>query len=391
MVTAAITLPGVISVGLRTDTGAHLRFAAATALTGREWGPYSLFEQSTIIVRSLIPFGALAQVWPSLGDRSVIWDVSGVAVLVAFAVLLSQVLYRRFVPTVAPAVGRVAPAVAGVLTVIAVVVSPITVFTWGRQQLHDGYIRLANYENPSVSLVKPLALVLFWVLLDRIAGRASPKFVTATAALSLLTLHAKPSYTVCLLPALVVVAAWRRWCDRELDLRLWGLGFAVPSVLGLAYQAAVFRGEGSVGWAPFEIIRGILNSRGLSAWAFVPLVVLSALFPIVVLVAYRREAFRSTSLLTAWLVFVVGLVVFCLLKVTERHDYGDLVWGAQVALFILFVESIRFAAPVVLSPGPDGRRRVGVAGVAVLAVLVLHVLSGAVLWYHEVAHPVQWW
>lgn len=390
-VTIAITLPPVVSVGLRTDTGAHLRFAEATSLTGREWGPYSLFEQATIVLRALVPFGGLSKIWPVLGEQDVIWDVAGVTVLLAFAVFLSLVLYRRFLSDVRPLVGRATPAVAGVLSVVATFVAPITILTWARHQLHDGYIRLANYENPSVNVLKPLALVLFWVLLDRIAGRASGKVVAATAALSLLTLQAKPSYAVCLLPALVVMAVWRRIRGEQVDLRLWGLGFALPTALGLVYQAAVFRGEGSVGWAPFEIVRGILASRDMPLWQFAPLVVLSALFPVVVALVYRRDVWSSPYLVAAWLTFGSGLAVFCLFQVTERVDYGDLVWGAQVALFVLFVESLRLTAGKVLRPTADGGRRLGISTAVLGIVLALHLVSGGVLWYHEVFDPAQWW
>jgi len=390
-VVALLNLPAVASVGLRTDVGAHLRFAAATSLTGKEWGPYSLFEQSTIIVRSLIPFDGLSRLFPALGHRATIWDVSGMIVMLGFAVILSQVVYRRFVPTVAPVVDRAAPAVAGGLTVAALVAAPVTVFTWSRHQLLDGYISITSYENPSVNVLRPIALILFWVLMDRLFGRSRGTVVAMTAALSLLALHAKPSYTVCLLPALILLAAWERWRGRRLDWRLWGLGFVLPSLVGLGYQAVVSRGQGSIGFAPFDIIRGVLEARGMSPWVFVPLLMLSMLFPLTVAVMCWSDARRTASWTTAWITFGIGILLFCTFTVTERRDYGDLIWGPQVALFIVFVESIVLVAPRVLAPGPDGRRRLTAGSAVVVAALALHVASGAMLWYQEVVHPAAWW
>jgi hypothetical protein len=399
VVTAAVYLPAVASVGLRTDTGAHLRFAESMALTGREYGPYYLFEQLTVIVRALIPFGALGRLHEPWGERATTWDVAGVVVVVAFVVLLAEVVYQRFVATLDGANRRVAAPVGAVLALLVLLVTPITVLTWNRHQLLTGYVNITSYENPTVNVVRPLALVLFWLLIDRFSGRARPRVVAVAAALSFLALAAKPSYTICLLPAMALLAAWSLLRRRPVDWRLLLLGFVGPSVLGLAFQFWATRSlEGGVGVAPFKIVRQLLESRGLSPWMFVPLLVLSILFPAVVAAAYWKRGTTTLSWVMAWVTFGVGLAVFCLLTITGRRDYGDFVWGAQIALFVLFVESVRLVLPEVFRPGrtrPEGevagRRRVDLRVAAVTVAFVLHLVCGGMLWYHEVVTPAAWW
>lgn len=70
VVVAAIFIPAVISVGLRTDLAVYLRFAEEFALSGKPAGSNYLFPQATIIARALIPFGMLEGLAPGLTTDS---------------------------------------------------------------------------------------------------------------------------------------------------------------------------------------------------------------------------------------------------------------------------------------------------------------------------------
>lgn len=404
---ALLYLPAMASVGLRTDVGAHLRFAETMNTTGREFGPYFLFEQATIAVRALIPFGALSELVPALGERSTTWDVAGLVVLMLFVAALAVIVYDRLADAVTAAAPRAAVPVAAAATVVALTVAPVTIFTWSRQQLLLGYVSLTSYENPTVIVARPLGLALFWVLMDRLGRRNPARVVLAVAALSLVAQHAKPSYSVVLLPAMVLYALWSRWRREPIDLRLLGLGFVAPTVAGLGFQAVRSAGQGGIAVAPLRIIRQILEAQGLGLWAFLPLLVMSALFPLVVAVAYRREALASRSWVMSWVTFGVGLALYCTFTVTGRRDYGDFVWGAQIALFVVFMESLRLVLPILAgawtgagSAAPTGAtgpppaprwRGLDVRAWLVLAALALHVVGGAMLYYREIVDPAAWW
>ncbi|MFN7149291.1 MAG: hypothetical protein ACK4V6_07400 [Microthrixaceae bacterium] len=106
VVVSAIYLPALASVGLRTDVGAHLRFAEYMSTTGRTPLAYYLYEQLVIGVRALIPFQALERLDADLGDRSTIWDLSGVVVLLVATVLLVQLVYSKLLASSGAATGR---------------------------------------------------------------------------------------------------------------------------------------------------------------------------------------------------------------------------------------------------------------------------------------------
>lgn len=400
VVVCAIHLPAFASVGLRTDTLAHLRFAESMALTGQAPGPYYLFEQLTIIARAAVPFNALALIAPSLGDRETIWEVSGVVVLLAFtawlAVLVQQRLtaelsrFRAVRPSEEPTIQ--AQAIAGLLTVCLLMVAPVTVLTWARHQLLVGYISVTSFESATVIVARPLSLLLFWIVAERIWSKQSARMVAVTAVLSLLAVHAKPSYSVCLLPAASLLVLLNSTKRRRVDPVMWWVGFVLPTIAALGLQLVLARGQGGIGIAPFEVVQQMLHSRGLSGWWFIPLAAMSLLFPVAV-VLIEPGVTRSSSLRLAWLAMLVGLTIFCVFTVTGRRDYGDLLWGPQIGLFVVFVESVRaiiHAATERLRKRPDSR--VFDPRTSILSALfALHVMSGVMLWYHEVVTPAAWW
>ena len=382
LVVTAIYLPPVLSVGLRTDTGGHLLFAESMAQTGREFGPYNLFEQLVIVVRAFIPFGALERIDPVLGDRATIWDISGVLVVMASVLITADLVHARL--SDGKAIGlRRRPWAVVASSVVAMVVAPITVLTWSGRHLLTGYVNITSYENPTANLVRPFALALLSLFASRVHTRNRRQVVALAALLSVLALMAKPSFTICFLPAVVILWALFERRGEAVDRRFLALGFVLPSVAVLLFQLAMAQGEGGVGLDPLATVRELLASRGHSLWMFPVFVLLSALFPIIVLVVQRREVVRSLPLVTAWLTFAVGIASFSLMRITGRTDYGDLVWGPQVALLLLMVESIRLWA---------GRRGISPTGFWIAAVaLALHVVSGGVLWWAEVYRPAAWW
>lgn len=387
VVVSAIYLPALASVGLRTDVGAHLRFAEYMSTTGRTPLAYYLFEQLVIGVRAVIPFQALERLDPGLGDRSTIWDLSGMVVLLVATVLLVQIVYSKLLSSTGGATGRGVRAVCGVLATSAMVVAPITVLTWSDQNLLNGYVSITSYENPTVILARLFAVVLFWVVVEGFFERNPTRTIVVAAVLSALVLHAKPSFTVCFLPAVCLLAVWSRRRGRSFDARLFWWGLVVPSTAVLLFQLFVAQGEGGVAIAPFKVISDLFESRGQSPWLFAVLVVLSVLFPLLVTTLHWSRATASLTLVMAWLTFGIGLALFCLFTVTGRVDYGDFIWGPQIASLILFIESMR----LVLVDLVGARRRHDVRTGIITVALIAHVVCGAVLWYHEVVDPAAWW
>lgn len=385
-------LPPVSAVALRTDMATHLVVAEQMSMTGRAPSPYYLFQQLTIVVRALLPFGEAGRLFPPLAERTATWEVSGVVVIVASAVATAQLVLWRLLRDVADR-SRTAVLRSSLVTLGVMVAAPVTILTWANQQMLAGYLGLNSYHNPTMMLSRPFALGLFMLVTARFFGRSGHRPVLLAAALSAFVLGAKPSYTVCLLPALAMVAVWHRREWRRINWRLLGLGVVLPSaaVLGLQSLAVPQGVEQSIEIAPFSVLDNMLAGQGQPTWVFAVFLVMSLLFPLTVAACTGRSV-EGIAWPAAWLTLGVGLLYFCLLEVTSYVDPGDFLWGAQVASFVLFVESTAVAMQR-FGPGaqvlPGGRLRLIRALLGVT--FGLQVASGLVFLIAETVDPATWW
>src|SRR5207248_602892 len=79
-----------------------------------------------------------------------------------------------------------------------------------------------------------------------------------------------------------------------------------------------------------------------SSW-LLPKFILSILFPLTVYLLYFRRATQDFALNLSWLIFLIGsFYAYFLAESGPRFDAGNFGWGAQIALFILFVWSVKF-------------------------------------------------
>ncbi|WP_421121227.1 hypothetical protein ACE2AJ_07955 [Aquihabitans daechungensis] len=388
---AAAYLPPLSQVGLRTDLGGHLRLAESLAVSGRGTLTYPLFYQLTILVRALIPFELVAKIDPGLGQRQAIWDVAGVTTAVLIAIVLSQLVYTRIRRVGLDSMPDRSPIpVALGLSLATLLVAPLTFLSWSSHHLVQGYIGITAYENPTNLLAKPFALVLLVLVSAAFTRKADPRSVAALAAVSVLSMMAKPSFTICFLPAVLLMWVWRRRRERDLEWRLLLAGFVVPSITILGVQAALASGQGSISFLPFAVVSDLLDALGQPTPMFAAYVLASVAFPLATLVVATADERRRLAL--PWLAFAVAVGQFCLFGITGRTDYGDLGWGAHLCLFLLFVESCALLAGRFRTGTAEGGRR-GWRGaeLVLLAFLAAHLVCGLFLLYRETSDPAAWW
>jgi hypothetical protein len=220
-------------------------------------------------------------------------------------------------------------------------------------------IIMNTYHSPTFILLKPLAVLLFLCILRLLAGAARGWLYAAVAVLTLLATLAKPSYTLCILPAvglLLIYELARRIAGRSgADERWWlpGAGLvgamAVPAVAALAWQynflygaaaqSTVYGHPAKIAFAPLELMLKWANVP--PAW-LLPDLLVSVLFPLAVYLLYYRAARRDTALNLAWLTFLGGAAIAYLFIERPGEGNGNLTWGAQVTLFVLFAASAGF-------------------------------------------------
>jgi hypothetical protein len=205
-----------------------------------------------------------------------------------------------------------------------------------------GYIGLANYHNPTIQLLRPIALLVFILALQVFRRPRNPGWMIASAAiLVILSALVKPNYLLCVLPAMAVLGLILLLRRQPLDIRMGLLGFALPAAVVLAAQ-----------WYVTYAMPGADNSHII----FLPLVVeryfsnylpwkflLSILFPLTVLLLTARQVVRDRSLQLAWLSFVFGaLQLYLLAESGDRLYDANFRWSAQITLLILIVACVRF-------------------------------------------------
>ncbi len=205
-----------------------------------------------------------------------------------------------------------------------------------------GYIGLASYHNPTVILLRPLALFSFGMLVHEMEGhtRAGWGAILLSCLLVAFSGLVKPSYILCLLPIAFVLAAWRWWLHRPIDLRflVFGVfvpGFGVLAVQGLMTYLLPSSGGSRLTLAPFLVVSGYSDYLGLK-------LILSLLFPLAVILFSWRTFLKDSVIQMVVLAFGFGLAQAYLLTETgDRMMDGNFLWGPQIMLFLIFATFCR--------------------------------------------------
>lgn len=365
---ALLVAPALWSVGAESDYAVHAELGAALARTGE----------------SPLPIPAPLFAWlVALGTRMLPWlrplDLAlGVGLashLASYAVLLKLLRSPR-AGADAPGAGtrrsaseRIAEAALALALCLA---APIPIGSAADSNYYFGYVGLATYHNPTIALLRPLALLLFLAAEAAFdpARRGTRRATAVAALLSVLAALAKPSFSVALLPALAAAALWQRLESRAIRGTFLAAAIAAPTLLVLGFEyAQSFASGGGAGMrlAPFAAFRA--GSHG----SLPQKLLLSGAFPLAVVLCAPRLAARDAGLRLAWLCTGAGLAAALLLDETgPRAGHGNLLWSAQISLWVLFAASARWLFGAA-APSLGRRRRALVAGV-----LALHALSGLI-------------
>jgi len=360
----------------------HTR-AAADWRQGRGLGtPHFLFEALTILCHSLLgtrsgytaPFTRSRPGADPFGPAALLAvELSAVA-----AALATYAFWVRRLPPRRDGDGRVA----ALWCLGLQVAGPITLATVWAKTLYVGYIYPAStYHNPTILLLKPLALLSFALTLQAlersVVARAGWNLVMAASAAGVISALAKPSWLLCFLPGLVLTLL----VDPRLRSRrlAWEVVAAVLLTgLGvLAWQYAFLYGHSGtdrISFTPQKYARyGPLAPVKLA---------LSIAYPVSVLIVFWKAVRQSLLLGLAWTTFAVSLLVsYFFTETGSRSGHDNLGWSAQIALFVLFVasaiamvETLRRQASTSPSVFVPWRTAIPVG------LFLLHA-AGGVLWY----------
>jgi hypothetical protein len=264
-----------------------------------------------------------------------------------------------------------------VLTLCLLIITPIFILYPLDHLAYLGYIGISGYHNPTSLLCKPLSLLLFYLVIRYGDDTSiSRKAVLGIAGLTIVSSLAKPSYLICLLPALVVLVAYRFLSRKKANWSLLGWGVIIPGsaiLLLQTYFGMNYLGvtdQNPISFSPFVVF------SHYSGYLF-PKFFLSILFPLCVYILYFKDAHRDKSLNISWLVFFFGAFYAYFLAESATNIWaGDFGWGAEISLFILFVFSLIFF----IRELSDFQKRDAYKIYPLIIIFGLHVIFG-ILYY----------
>ncbi len=261
----------------------------------------------------------------------------------------------------------------GVVAAIGLnLVTPLSLLVSVDRKFYLGYIGITSYHNPTIILLRPLALLQFIFALRCFQKADSMWWQTGIAAtVTLLATFAKPSFAICLLPAIGLVAAYLWLKKKTVDWPLFFFGFIIPTVIMLTWQFLVAYGspeQSGIFFYPFGVMAGLSGYLGIKF-------LLSILFPLLVAILFLPEAARDTRMVLAWLSFLVGAFYsYFLAEGPPRTLDGNFIWSGKITLLVLFCISTLFLLERI--------RAVRWKTVLLGTVWVSHVVFGVVYYYH---------
>jgi hypothetical protein len=359
------------------DYPLHIQFAREMRTGARETLPHPLFHFLFIGVSALF------------GDPD--WRIVGYGIGVGLHLIIGLVLYLAYVrPVWRGESNRRALALAIMVTLISMLVSAVNLFSWAEGKLYWGYLMPNIYLNPTYTILKPLALLLFIYIAGAFSTAPhfrSPIVVLIALVLTILSGMAKPNYAMAFLPVLGLTALYRGHRRQRVNWALLIIGILLPATITLAVQTFALSSSsvsgGQIAFQPFYLF----TLRGITG--LLPKFLLSILFPLAVYSLYFKRANRDIGLNLAWLIFAVGAFYSYTLIETERVGDGNFVWSGQITLAVLFIVSTTFFLRQIYTA--ETGFRLNRAALVCAAALTLHLIGGLFWYYADLDSPGFKW
>ena len=328
-----------IQLNLASDYEAHTMFATLGMENFANLPPHFLYHGVVIALHRLIPALNL--------------EKAGFVLMVTAYIATGLITYAllRWATGTQPGERRLL-LICGVVSFALMLIGPISFIS---DQYNPGDLtslfKPNVYHNPTFILLKPFAIGLFYCLLRVLAQPEGTnwRIILVMATLTILATLAKPSYTTALAPAVGLLFAFSFIKPLPLNRNALLFGILIPAAIMLGWQYLFLYGPQSQSNVYGEPARVVFSPLQLFVvgWkiprVWLPLeFVLSILFPLAVYLVYFRNAYRELGLNLAWLTFLGGAAIAYLFVELPNLGHGNMIWGAQISLFVLFVVSTAY-------------------------------------------------
>lgn len=364
----------------------HLDWAKELAETGYIYRPpNNLFQNLVVITRPLLPFRIFTIISPYfktiIDKRS--YDMVALLLMVAALIGTALIIYKRLKDIQEEVEKKTVSWWLIGFTMLPMLVGPIFFFTMP-ERTYLGYITGNVYHNPTVILLRPLAIAVFFLGFQQLYARPAWKPILLGGVLLALATQAKPNFTLTFLPAIALFALFDLKRFRSINWWYIFVGLALPAAAILAeqyYMTYTGSNGDSIIFAPFQAILQYVPNIGTELL----FILLSILFPLAFTILYRQQLRKEKTILLAWLNFLVGLAIALLFTEVEEQHALNFWWGPMVGLYILFIETIGQS----LKLGVFNFRNKDklVIKLSLTGILLLHLVCGGIYYVTVIRTP----
>lgn len=353
------------------DYPQHIAFAEQMRAGTRPTLPHPVFHLALIGIEAVLP-----------GVNTL--QEAALLLMLGVSVWTARVIYAGYVrPAFGEAFNGTAGTLALLVTLVLLVIGPINLLTWHRQNLYLGYFMPNLYHNPTLSLLKPLALLHFPYAVGVFSTHAyfaSRRAVLISIVLLIVGTLTKPNYAMALFPVMCAAAAYRFYRKAPVQWRLLFWGILIPAGGILAGQYLLLNqaelGGGGMAVRPFAYFQHWQVADHLFLRCL-----FSVLFPLAVYGLYFKQARDNVWFNLAWLLLAVGALYAYLLVESVQVWDGNFVWSAHVAVTLLFCVAGGFFLRQIYHPAAGLSR--DWRALMCMVILSLHMVSGVFWWLFQ--------
>jgi len=343
-----ITVRWVLDIFIAGDQVFHLQVAIDMNRTNTLITPHFLYQALVIALHSVVPDAG--------------WTFSAVAVNLLCQLFSALFIYVALKMTLTRARSRFSSGAISIISLVTAVglliMAPLIAIpqAFGVQinPMLLGFVTPITYHNPTITTLRPVAILLFFTMTTLLAPQPSLKkplpiagVIAFTTVLVVLNGLSKPNFLIVLIPALSLWMVGQFIFRRRNAWAVSVIGIVVPGLLMLGWQYyftylnpnMTMKPSGII-FAPLEVITSMIKSQPTTLLLFS----VSFLFPLSVIAFLWREAKRDVSFQFAGLMFVIALAYMYLFAESgERMYHGNFFWSAYICAWILQFASAHLA------------------------------------------------
>lgn len=321
---------------------APILYAEIYLATNSDYGSHITWARDIFANLQNVPASVIAHAswqWLVLLTRQILnrtWNESAFVITLGSVIATSVMLFWLLRK-------KLSPLLSGALSLGLMVAAPVFLIDPFENIWYfvNGYIAPNVYHNPTILLLKPFAVLQFYYVIEAFKiEKTSWKTYILVIASSIIAVYTKPSFVICLLPALAIIALVCLLKRRTLDWKRLLFGIVLPSIVILTWQYFTTYGSesDSIILAPIKVMK-YYSSNLLMKY------ILSIIFPLMVTIVYWKNAIKDKGVQLGWLLFGFGTVITYLFAETgQRAISGNFIWSGEITLFILFAAIVLFLA-----------------------------------------------